>query len=138
MNLEAMRQNRFLVVRDEVAAVVRSVRMRSVNSGRGVVLVKVIVECDRLDDKLKQLACRIVELVDGDFAETGTDAAAEAAPLYDVELLRERLPERVAVKATGRLASLEQAQELVSAGAARLGAANAVPLLAGARPALTT
>jgi deoxyribose-phosphate aldolase len=138
MNLEAMWRSEFPRVREELAAVVRSVRMLSVNGGRGFVLVKVILECERLDDKLKQLACRIVELVDGDFAETTADATAGAPQLYDVELLRERLPERVAVKATGRLESLEQAQELVTAGAARLGAPNAVAVLAEARPAVTT
>jgi deoxyribose-phosphate aldolase len=138
MNLEAMWRSEFPRVREELAVVIRSVRMLSVNGGRGFVLVKVILECGRLDDKLKQLACRIVELVDGDFAETTADASAAAPQLYDVELLRERLPERVAVKATGRLESLEQAQELVTAGAARLGAPNVVALLAETRPAVTT
>lgn len=138
INLDAMWQSEFRLVRDELAAVVRATRMLSVNSGRGFVLVKVILECGRLDDKLKQLACRIVELVDGDFAETAADAAADGPALADVELLRERLPERVAVKATGRLDSLEHAHALVTAGAARLGASNAVSLLAGVRPAVTT
>jgi deoxyribose-phosphate aldolase len=132
INLEAMWRCRFPLVREELAAVVRAVRMRSVNSGRGQALVKVILDGGRLDDKLKQLACRIVELVDADFAEIwhrGTDEAL----VYEVELLRERLPERVAVKASGKIGSVELAQELVAAGAARLGTTEAVALLAGAR-----
>jgi deoxyribose-phosphate aldolase len=132
MNLEAMWRGRFPQVRDELAAVVRAVRMRSVNSGRGQALVKVILDCARLDDKLKQLACRIVELVDADFAEIshgGTDDAL----VYEVELLRERLSERVAVKASGQIASVDLAQELVAAGAVRLGTTEAVALMTGAR-----
>jgi deoxyribose-phosphate aldolase len=132
MNLEAMWRCRFPLVREELAAVVRAVRMRSVNSGRGQALVKVIFECGRLDDKLKQLACRIVQLVDADFAEIWCGGTDEAL-IYEVELMRERLPERVAVKATAQIGSAVLAHELVAAGAARLGTTDAVALLAGAR-----
>jgi deoxyribose-phosphate aldolase len=136
MNIEAMWRHRFPLVRDDLAAVVRVVRMRSVNSGRGYSLVKVILECGRLEEKLTQLACRIVELVDADFAETSVREGSGHGLLYDVELLRERLPERVGVKATGRIGTVELAQELVSAGASRLGTSDAVALFAGARAAV--
>ncbi len=61
MNVPAMLSGDFRYVRDELRSVVRAVRMTSVNTGRGLVLFKANVEAYYLDDKLKRLACKIVE-----------------------------------------------------------------------------
>lgn len=132
LNVEALLAGEVLFVRDELGAIVQGVRMRTVNSGRGQALVKVVLECGRLGAKRAQLACTIVESVGADFVATSTGDGDAAASLYDVELLRERLPERVGVKATGSIGSVEEAAELVTAGAARLGTRQAVELVQGA------
>lgn len=129
LNVEALLAGEVLFVRDELEAILQGVRMRTVNSGRGQALVKVVLECARLGPKRAQLACTIVESVGGDFVATSTGDGDAAASLYDVELLRERLPERVGVKATGSIASAGEAAELVTAGAGRLGMRHAVALL---------
>jgi deoxyribose-phosphate aldolase len=118
----------FRAARDELAAVVRTVRMANVNSGRGPVLVKVVVDCDRLDDPRKRLACLIVEDVEADFADAVTRTAGPAA-LHGVELLRERLPERIAVKATVPVVHADEAEELVTAGVTRIGTPHAVAMM---------
>ncbi len=46
--------------------------MKSVNAGRGLVLVKIVVEACYLDDKMKRLVCKIVEDVGADFIKTST------------------------------------------------------------------
>jgi deoxyribose-phosphate aldolase len=51
VNVGSMLAGEFLDVRDELAALVHSVRMTSVNSGKGQVLVKIALETSHLDEK---------------------------------------------------------------------------------------
>lgn len=129
MNAVAMHAGDFRLVRDELAAVVRAVRMRSVSSGRGRAIVKVIVDVARLDEKLKRLACKIVEAVGADFA--GASIGERKNGVDEVELLRDCLPESVGVKAVGAFAAAEEAWEIVNAGAARIGTTAAVGIMRG-------
>jgi len=126
MNVGAMLDGDFLAVRDELAALVHAVRMKSVNSGKGLVLVKVAVETAQLDDKRIRLACRILAAAGVDFASTGGDGVA---PVADVELLRECLPDAVAVKASGRIETLADVEAMVDAGAARVGSTQAAAIM---------
>ena len=59
-------------VRDELASVVRAVRLRAVNGGKGLVIVKAIIETCYLSTKMKKLACKIVEQAGCDFVKTST------------------------------------------------------------------
>jgi deoxyribose-phosphate aldolase len=131
LDTEAMLTGEFRAARARLAALVHAVGMATVNTGRGQVLVKVVVDGDRLDGPRKQLACRILEDVDADFAVLATEAPAGNSALWDVELLRERLPERIGVKASGPVASVEEAQNLIRAGAARIGTPYAAAVLRG-------
>ena len=121
MCLPAMLSGDFTYVRDELTGVVRAVRMAGVNNGRGLVLVKVIVETCYLSNKLKQMACRIVEDTGADFVKTSTGLGPEGATVHDVELLRDALSERVAIKASGGVRTYGDVLRLINAGAARIG-----------------
>jgi deoxyribose-phosphate aldolase len=129
LNVPALLSGYFHLVRDELVALVRSVRVKSVNSGRGIVLLKVIVETTVLDDKLKRLACRIAEDAGVDFVEASTGFGGSTATLHDVELLRDCLPESVGVKATGPFATPGEAEAMVGAGAGRIGTPHAVEVM---------
>ena len=131
VNVGAMVAGEFLDVRDELAALVHSVRMTSVNSGKGQVLVKIALETSHLDEKRIRLAGRIIASAGADFAanSTGRDGTA---PRADVELLRECLPEAVAVKASG-IETLADVQSMVDAGATRVGTARAAAIMNEAR-----
>jgi deoxyribose-phosphate aldolase len=131
VNVPALRSGDFRVVRDELGALVRGVRVRSVNLGRGIVLVKAILECALLDDKLKRLACKIAEDAGVDFVETSTGYGTGGATVDDVELLRDCLPETIGVKASGEIETPEIAEEMISAGAGRIGTASAVAIVNG-------
>lgn len=132
LDTEAMLAGAFRAARDELAAVVRAVRMASVNAGRGYVLVKAAVECDRLDEARKRLACVILEDVDADFAAV-VSAEPGTGALYDLELLRDFLPERIALKAAVPVTAADEAERLITAGAARIGTPHAVAIMRGAR-----
>jgi deoxyribose-phosphate aldolase len=131
LNVPALLSGDFRLVRDELVTLVRAVRVKSVNAGKGIVLLKAIVECSVLDDKLKRLACRIAEDAGADFVEVSTGHAGSTASVRDVELVRDCLPESVGVKASGAFASADEAEEMVSAGASRVGTPNAVDVIRG-------
>lgn len=131
INLSALLSGDFRYVRDELVALVRAVRVKSVNAGKGIVLVKAILECCYLDDKLKKLGCKMVEDAGADFVETSTGFADGGATLHDVELLRDSLPESVGVKAAGGIESSEEAEAMVGAGAGRIGTGEAVAIMRG-------
>lgn len=117
-------------VRDELRAVVRAASMCAVNAGRGQVLVKVALDCDRLDDKRKRLACALVDHVGADFA-SATTARTGIAALVEVELLRDALPDRVGVKAALEVRTAREASDLIGAGATRIGTPHGPAVLAG-------
>jgi deoxyribose-phosphate aldolase len=128
--MSALLSGDFRLVRDELVAIVRAVRVKSVNAGKGLVLVKVIAECPLLDDKLKRLICKIVEDAGADFIEAATGFDDSNATVRDVELLRD-LPESVGVKATGAILTFEDAEAMVAAGAGRIGTPFAVDVVRG-------
>jgi deoxyribose-phosphate aldolase len=131
INVPLLLSGEFRTVRDELVALVRAVRVKSVNVGKGIVLVKVILECGYLDDKLKKLSCKIVEDAGADFVETSTGFGEGGATVHDVELLRDSLPESVGVKASGGVDTAEAAEAMVGAGAGRIGTASAVDIMRG-------
>ena len=128
-NAPALAGGDFRLVRDELVALERAVRMRSVNAGRGAVLLKIAIDAAALSDKAKRLACRIVESAGADFVAVAACADDGFDGFHDVELLREYLSERVGVKAVGEIKTLEQAYALVNAGAGRIGTPAAVGIM---------
>ena len=121
VNLPAMLSGDYVWVRDELAAVVRAVRVKGVNMGAGHVIVKAIVESCYLTTKLKKLACKIVETAGADFVKTSTGCGPHGATVADVELMRDVLSERVGIKASGGIRSLAEVERFINAGAGRIG-----------------
>lgn len=134
LNTEAMLAGDFRLARDELAALAHAVGMRSINTGRGQTVMKVVLECDRLGAKRTQLACAIAEGVGVDFVSTSIGGATETATLSAVELLREHLSERVAIKASGSVATATEVDELIAAGAGRIGTPHAVDVMGAGEP----
>lgn len=129
LNHRGMLQGGFRAVRDDLARVVRGVRSRAANHGRGNVMITVTVEAPLLGEKLTRLACVIVEDAGADFAGTSTGRGGPAT-VSDVEIMRDALSEAVGVRASGDIATLVAVQDLVSAGAARVATPHAADVLA--------
>ncbi|HEY7002697.1 MAG TPA: deoxyribose-phosphate aldolase [Gaiellaceae bacterium] len=130
LNVRAMLLCDFALVRDELTAFVRAMRMRGANGGRGAVVLKAVIGTGRLDDKRKKLACKLVELAEVDFAQTAVNGAP--VTIQDVELLRDFLPEGVGVKASGGVETLDDVLAMINAGAGRIGSTAALEILAAA------
>ncbi len=121
MNVPALLAGDVLFVRNDLRVIVNAARLHTVNSGKGAVLVKVIIETCYLSHPLKQLACKVVESAGADFVKTSTGVGPGGATTRDVALLRDSLGEHVAVKASGGIRTLRQARSMLNAGAVRLG-----------------
>ena len=129
INVQGLLSGDFGAVRDELASVVRAVRMKSVNSGRGQGIVKAIIETCYLTNKMKKLACKICEQAGVDFVKTSTGTGPRGATVQDVELLRDTLDEHVGVKASGGIRTFHDVEVMINAGAGRIGTSAGVEIM---------
>jgi len=133
--LPAMLSGDYVYVRDELAGLVRAVRVTAVNSGHGPVIVKAIIETGCLSNKLKKLACTIVESAGADFVKTSTGFGPGGATAADVALMRRVVGPEMGVKAAGGVRDLKSAQAMIDAGADRIGASVGVKIVQESRAA---
>lgn len=129
INVPALLSGSFGHVRSDLASVVREVRLKSVNGGRGPLIVKAIIETCYLTTKLKRLACRICSEAGVDFVKTSTGFGPKGATVRDVELLRDCLDEHIGVKASGGIRTRHDAELMINAGAVRLGTSAGVEIM---------
>lgn len=130
MNVSKFLSGEFSYVAGELAGLTEEVSVVAMNNGLNDVVVKVIIETAYLpDEKTKRLATRMVAESGADFVKTSTGFAPSGATAEDVSLLRQAAPEGVAVKASGGIRTLEDAMELLNAGASRLGMSSSVAVM---------
>ena len=90
--------------------------------------VKVIIETCLLTREEKIRACRLVKQSGAAYAKTSTGFSKSGATAEDVKLMRETLGEDFGIKAAGGIRSRSFAEELVRAGANRIGASKSVEI----------
>jgi len=129
INVPALLSGDFGLVRDELASVVRAVRLKAINSGRGQVVVKAIIETCYLTVQMKKMACLICQQAGVDFVKTSTGFGPQGATVRDVELLRDCLDEHIGVKASGGIRTLHDVELMINAGAVRVGTSAGVAIM---------
>jgi deoxyribose-phosphate aldolase len=129
MNISKFLSGEFAYVAEELASLNGEVSAVAMNNGLNDAVLKVIVETGYLSDKMKRLAVQIVAASGADFVKTSTGFGPAGATSEDVSLLREEAPEGLAVKASGGIRTLEDALDLLNAGASRLGTSSSVTIM---------
>jgi deoxyribose-phosphate aldolase len=129
MNISKFLSGDFNYVADELASVNQEIGVVAMNNGLNDVVMKVIIETAYLSDKMKRLATQIVAASGADFVKTSTGFGPSGATPEDVALLREEAPEGLAVKASGGIRTLEDALDILNAGASRLGMSSSVAVM---------
>ncbi|SMX92353.1 MULTISPECIES: deoxyribose-phosphate aldolase [unclassified Brevibacterium] len=105
--------------------------IRGVVAASGNALVKVILETAALNDEQIVEACRRAEAADAGFVKTSTGFhPAGGASAHAVSLMREAVGDRLGVKASGGIRTVEAAEEMITAGASRLGLSGSAGILA--------
>lgn len=110
----------------EVLADIRAVR--AVCKGK---VLKVIIETCLLDDEEKIKACELAVEAGADFVKTSTGFSTAGANVHDVELMRKTVGPNVGVKASGGIRDAKTAQDMLDAGANRLGTSATVAIIGG-------
>lgn len=90
--------------------------------------VKVILETTLLTDEEKRIAAEICMEAGAAFLKTSTGWNG-GATIEDVRLLKEVARDRVGIKASGGIRSIDQALDLILEGATRLGTSRGIDLL---------
>ena len=119
INVGKLKEGNDGYVLNEIKAVVEAVPQA---------VVKVIIETCLLTREEKIRACRLVKQAGAAYAKTSTGFSKSGATVEDVKLMRETLGEDFGIKAAGGIRSRSFAEELVRAGADRIGASKSVEI----------
>jgi len=97
-------------------------------------LVKVIIETALLTDEEKVIACLLAKEAGADFVKTSTGFSSGGATVHDVALMRRTVGPTLGVKAAGGIHSHEDAEQLIAAGATRIGASAGIKIIQADEP----
>lgn len=93
------------------------------------VISKVIFENCYLEEGEKQILCEIARNVRPEFVKTSTGFGTGGATVGDVRNMKKWVGDEIAVKAAGGVRTLEQALEMINAGATRIGSTACVEIV---------
>lgn len=123
INVGALKDGKYDYVRDEIAAVVKAAKGKT---------VKVIIETFFLTDEEKVKAVLLSAQAGAHFVKTCTGFNEGVATVPDVALMRKTAPANVKVKASAGIRTYEDALALMEAGAERLGTSAGAKIIADA------
>jgi deoxyribose-phosphate aldolase len=95
----------------------------------GGAILKVIIETALLEDKEKILACALAMEAGADFVKTSTGFSSSGATASDVHLMRGVVGTKLGVKAAGGIRTLADVEQLLEAGANRIGTSAGVSIV---------
>src|SRR6185312_4765564 len=94
-------------------------------------ILKVIIETSLLSDDEKVLACQAAVEAGADFVKTSTGFNGGGATAQDVALMRQTVGPDIGVKASGGVRTREKAEEMIAAGATRIGTSSGIAIVTG-------
>jgi deoxyribose-phosphate aldolase len=126
INIGALKSQDYTAVFEDIGTVVRTAHA-------GNALVKVIIEAALLEEEEKVIACQLSKAAGADFVKTSTGFGPGGATVADVALMRRVVGPKIGIKAAGGVGSYSDAQEMIAAGATRIGASAGVAIVGEAR-----
>lgn len=119
INVGALKSREYDIVLNDI---------REVKDACKQAILKVIIETCLLTEEEKEKACLLAKEAGADFVKTSTGFSTGGATAKDVALMRKTVGEDMGVKASGGIRSRETAEEMVNAGASRLGTSATVAI----------
>lgn len=92
-------------------------------------ILKVIIETCLLTEEEKVRACLLAKEAGADFVKTSTGFSTSGANVEDVKLMKDTVGENVKVKAAGGVRSKEDFENMIKAGADRIGTSRGKDLI---------
>ena len=124
INIGALKSGDLRLVGDDISKVVDAAHEVGA-------LCKVILETALLTDEEKVIASSLAKKAKADFVKTSTGFAGGGATVYDVALMRETVGPDMGVKASGGVRTTEDAEDMIAAGATRIGASAGISIVSG-------
>ncbi|MCC3356669.1 deoxyribose-phosphate aldolase [Bacillus sp. REN16] len=123
INIGALKDKNDELVEKDILAVVEA--------AKGKALTKVIIETCLLTDEEKVRACELSVKAGADFVKTSTGFSTGGATVEDIRLMRKTVGPDMGVKASGGVRDLKGTQDLIEAGATRIGASAGISIVKG-------
>lgn len=120
LHIGALKDKDYLYVKEDIRTVVMASKPA---------LVKVILETCLLNKEEIRIASALSEEAGADFIKTSTGFSTGGATVEDIRIMKESVSPKMKLKASGGIRSREFAEELIAAGADRLGVGNGLLLL---------
>ncbi len=114
MNVSAMLSGDFDCVERDIRAVVEAAHPKGAS-------VKVIFETAFLNDEQIVKACELTEIAGADYVKTSTGFASEGATTHNVALMKKTVGDRLKVKSSGGVRTLDQLIDYMDLGVTRSG-----------------
>ncbi|RLC95819.1 MAG: deoxyribose-phosphate aldolase [Chloroflexi bacterium] len=125
INVGALKSQDYELVERDIGSIARACHA-------GNAILKVIIEAALLSDEEKVIACQLAKVAGANFVKTSTGFGPGGATLEDVALMRRVVGPTMGVKAAGGIHTYEEAQQMIAAGASRIGASASVKIMQGA------
>ncbi len=122
LNVSRMLSRQFQYVESEIQQMSESCRKEGAR-------LKVIFENCYLSDELKIVACRICSRAEVHFVSTSTNFSPGGYTAEDLRLMRQYLPEEIALKAGSGVRGAESVREVLALGCTRIGSVHPAKLL---------
>ena len=122
INIGALKSRDYGTVADDLCKVVQASKPKP---------VKVILETSMLNEEQKVIACALSKAAGAAFVKTSTGFGGGGATVDDVLLMRRVVGDDMQVKASGGVRSREDLDNMVKAGANRIGASASVAIVTG-------
>ena len=122
INIGALKDQRYDYILSELSALAELCHSRNA-------LLKVITETCLLTENEITEACRLVMKSGADFIKTSTGFSIGGAEIIDVRLMKKIIGNKIMIKASGGIRTLETAEAMIEAGADRLGCSASVEIM---------
>ena len=120
INIGALKEGNLDLVKQDIKGVVKEAQGK---------IVKVIIETCFLTDEEKRTACKIAKDMGANFVKTSTGFGTGGATLEDVKLMKAVVGDNMKIKASGGIRDKKTLEEMVEAGADRIGTSSGKKIL---------
>ena len=121
INIGALKDKNYLFVEHDIKQVVEACGSKAI--------LKVILETCLLSQDEIVIACKLSEQAGAHFVKTSTGFLGDGASEENVKLMKDTVGDRLEVKASGGIRTLEIAEKMIKAGADRIGASASVAIM---------
>lgn len=125
INVGALKDGRYDYVRAEIKAIKEAV---------GDKVLKVIIETALLTQEEIVKASTLTVEAGADFVKTSTGFSTAGATPANVRLMKDTVKDKAEIKAAGGVRSIDDLNEMVEAGATRIGTSGGIKLVQGEKP----